>query len=283
MTFTIQPKLYLIFVFSCLSVICSNILLAQEVDKRLPSMAEEIANLTRQPLGEGTLVFENWIQFTVEEKGRKRSGKLLFSDESTAFIWLEDLNNDKSYFFKSSDDATTITIVPSINQGTELSPAMMTALGYSGIDEEPVKYKMKKGAANVVINNTTCIAATTKHESVEYTMWVGGIKDFKRSDREMLRRGLGFWFKNQPGLTARSAALIEESWIPLGFNFDGYEFRVLAWGTDSELSIIQDEMMVNVLGLDLNSVAKKYVEDIEKEKQKKAALKQAASEGQKED
>jgi len=58
---------------------------------------------------------------------------------------------------------------------------------------------------------------------------------------------------------------------------------VLAWGTDSELSIIQDEMMVNVLGLDLNSVAKKYVEDIEKEKQKKAALKKAESEGQKED
>ncbi|MDG2363577.1 MAG: hypothetical protein P8L80_05690, partial [Flavobacteriales bacterium] len=44
-------------------------------NKKLTSMAEEISNLTRKPLGEGTLKFENIIMYTVEENGKSRAGK----------------------------------------------------------------------------------------------------------------------------------------------------------------------------------------------------------------
>ena len=232
-------------------------------------MAEEIANLTRVPLGEGTLIFENWISFSIEAKGKKRNAKLYFSDDNTAFCWYDDLNNTKSFFFRETPNSPTLTLIPSIKQGTELSPAMMKAMGFTEENGDAVIYKIEKEAESSTIIEFTCKAATTSFEELEYTMWVADIKKIKRSERDMISRGLRFWFSNQSGTSARSAANIEESWIPLGFNFDGYEFRVLDWGTESTFSVVKDDLMINVPGLDLNAVAKKYVEDLNKEKESK--------------
>ena len=240
---------------------------AQEVDKRLPSMAEEIANLTRVPLGEGTLVFKNWLVYSVETKGRKRTAKIYYSDTHNAYCWSDDLNHTKSFFFRDSTNATTLTLIPKNKQGTELSPAMMKAIGFTNEKRDDVIYKVNKEAATSTIKDLTCRAATTSFEDIEYTMWVADRKKIKRSEREILGRGLRFWLSNQPRITALSSSKLKESWIPLGFNSDEYEFRVLDWGTEGSFSVVKDDYMINVPGLDLNAVAKKYVEDLNKIKE----------------
>ncbi|PCJ82246.1 MAG: hypothetical protein COA49_01745 [Bacteroidetes bacterium] len=265
-----------------MSVTLTTDTLAQvEETKRLPSMADEIANLTRTQLGEGTINFENWIQFTVEERGRKRSGKLFMSDETDAFVWLDNINNDKSYFFKASDDSPILTLIPSIKQGTELSPAMMVALGYSNSESTPVHYSFVKGAPTETINDIICHKASTLFDGEEYLMFVGDETDVKRSEREMLLKGLTFWLRNQPHVPALSSAVIKEAWLPLGLKYEGYEFRVLDWGKDSEFTIIQDEYMINVPGLSLHQVAKEYVKNLEQEKEKEKEVK--TEKGQNED
>jgi hypothetical protein len=248
---------------------------AQEVDKRLPSMVEEIANLTRVPLGEGTLVFEHWLVYSVETKGRKRTANIYYSDTHNAFCWSDDLSHTKSFFFRDSTNATTLTLIPKNKQGTELSPAMMKAIGFTNEKQDDVIYKVDKKAATSTIKDLTCRAATASFEDVAYTMWVADRKKIKRDEREMLGRGLRFWLSNQPRLTALSSAKLKESWIPLGFNSDGYEFRVLDWGTEGTFSVVKDDFMINVPGLDLNAVAKKYVEDLKKEKEKKEEEKES--------
>jgi len=146
---------------------------------------------------------------------------------------------------------------------------MMKAMGFTEEDGDAVIYKIEKGADSSTIIDFTCKAATTSFEELDYTMWVVDFKKIKRANRDMLSRGLRFWFSNRPGTSALSSANIEESWIPLGFNFDGYEFRVLDWGTESTFSLVKDDLMINVPGLDLNAVAKKYVEDLNREKESK--------------
>ena len=246
-------------------------------------MAEEIANLTRVPLGEGTLVFENWLVCSVEIKGRKRTAKIYYSDTHNAFCWSDDLNNTKSFFFRDSTNATTLTLIPKNKQGTELSPAMMKAIGFTKEKRDDVIYKVEKEAASSTIKDLTCRAATTSFEDLEYTMWVAERKNIKRSEREMLARGLRFWFSNQPRVTALSSSKLKESWIPMGFNSDGFEFRVLDWGTEGAFSVVKDDFMINVPGLDLNAVAKKYVEDLKKEKEKKEEEKEKEGLPQNED
>jgi len=239
---------------------------AQEVKKLLPSMAEEIANLTRVPLGEGTLIFENWLIYSVEAKGKKRTAKIYYSDNHNTFCWSDDLNNTTSFFFRDSTHATTLTLIPKNKQGTELSPAMMKALGFTKEKRDKVIYKIEKEAASSTIKDLTCRAATSSFEDIEYTMWVADRKKIKRSERDMLGRGLRFWFSNQQR-AALASANMKESWIPLGFNSDGYEFRVLDWGTEGSFSVVKDDFMINVPGLDLNAVAKKYVEDLNRKKE----------------
>jgi len=244
----------------------NSVTFAQEVNKLLPSMAEEIANLTRVPLGEGTLIFENWLVYSVEAKGKKRTAKIFYSDNHNAFCWTDDLNNMKSFFFRDSTDATTLTLIPKNKQGTELSPAMMRAIGFTKEKQDNVIYNLDKEAPTSTIKDFTCRAATASFKDIEYTMWVADRKKIKRSERKMLGSALRFWFSNQPGAALASASM-KESWIPLGFNSDGFEFRVLDWGTEGSFSVVKDDFMINVPGLDLNAVAKKYVEDLNREKE----------------
>ena len=235
-------------------------------------MADEIANLTRLPLGEGTLLFENWILYSFEFNGSTRKAKIYYSDNNNAFCWTDDLNNTESFFFRESINSTTITLIPRIKQGTELSPALMKAMGFTKKKEDDVSYKIEKKAKTSIIKEISCRAATTSIEDVEYTLWISDYKKIKRSERDMLGRGLRFWFSNQPETTAGTFANIEESWIPLGFNSPDVEFRVLDWGTEGTFSVVKDDFMINVPGVDLNTVARKYVEDLKKEKEKKSKI-----------
>ena len=57
----------------------------QKRDK-LAELSEEIANLTRTPMGEGDLVLKNWIQYSIEERGRNRYGRIHFSSEDSASL-----------------------------------------------------------------------------------------------------------------------------------------------------------------------------------------------------
>ena len=81
----------------------------------------------------------------------------------------------------------------------------------------------------------------------------------------MLERGIRLIFNNQTRSTFLSSAIVNDSWIPLGFNCDSYQLRIINWGTDGEFKIEQEDLMIKILGLDLNQVAKKYIDDLNKE------------------
>ena len=236
--------------------------------RQMPSMAEEISNLTRKPLGEGTLKFENFIMYTVEDRGNSRAGKIYFSENHEAVVWLEDLNRDKNLFFRATANSPIITITPSINQGAELSPEMMKAMGYYTNIEQGEVYIIDSENPLDTIANSECQAAIAMLEDTEHTMWVATKKSFKKAERIMLKRGLNLIFKNQTRTPFLSSAIIKESWIPLGYNYASYQFRVLNWGFNSDFIVEQETLMIKILGLDLKQVAKKYVEDLKKDVQK---------------
>ncbi len=233
--------------------------------KFIPSMAEEIANLTRRPLGEGTLNFERFIMYTVEDHGKSRAGKIYFSNEHEAVVWLEDINRDENLFFRATPESSTITITPSIKQGSELSPELIKALGYADDIEPSETYITDKEIPVDTIANSECQAAVALLDELKHTMWVALKKSFKKADRQMLERGIRLIFNNQTRSTFLSSAIVNDSWIPLGFNCDSYQLRIINWGTDGEFKIEQKDLMIKILGLDLNQVAKKYIDDLNKE------------------
>ena len=169
------------FLFLFLSSLAQDSTATQ--NKNLPSMAEEISNLTRKPLGEGTLKFENFIMYTVEENEKSRAGKIYFSENHEAVVWLEDLNHENNLFFRASQDSPIITITPSINQGAEISPKMMQALGYSVNIESTEVYIIDKKSPLDTIANSECQPAIAMLEESEHTMWVATKNSFKKTDR----------------------------------------------------------------------------------------------------
>jgi len=252
------------FLFLFLSSLAQDSTATQK--RFLPSMTEEISNLTRKPLGEGTLKFESFIMYTVEEKQKSRAGKIYFSENHEAVVWLEDLNHENNFFFRATQDSPIITITPSKNQGAEISPEMMQALGYSDNIESTEEYTVDKKSPESTIANSECQPAIAILDESKHTMWVASKKSFKKPDRLMLERGLRLIFKNQTRSPFLSSAITKESWIPLGYNCDSYKFRILNWGLDGEFKLEQEDIMIKILGLDLKQVAKQYVEDLEKEK-----------------
>ena len=251
------------FLFFFLSSLAQDSTTTQ--NRNLPSMAEEISNLTRKPLGEGTLKFENFIMYTVEESGESRAGKIYFSENHEAVVWLEDLNHEKSLFFRASQNSPIITITPSINQGAEISPKMIKALGYSRNTESTEVYIIDKKSPLDTIANSECQPAIAMLEESEHTMWVAAKKSFKKPDRLMLERGISLIFNNQTRTPFLSSAIIKSSWIPMGYNCDSYKFRILNWRLDGDFKLEQGDIMIKILGLDLKKVAKQYLEDLDKE------------------
>ena len=98
---------------------------------RLAKLNEEIANLTRTPLGEGDLILKDWVEFTVTERGKKRTGRMQFANNDTSFIWFDNIERSNSYFFRATNSSPINTIIPGVSQGTQLTDEMMVAMGYS--------------------------------------------------------------------------------------------------------------------------------------------------------
>jgi hypothetical protein len=235
--------------------------------KRVPNLMQEIANLTRTPLGEGDLRLKLWMQYTIEERGGTRSGRVYFSENDPAIAWIDNLSRPKSFFYRASPDSPIVTVVPSIKQGTQLSENMMVAMGFISEEIDPIEYTVNKDAATLDILGRECEGAVYSDASKPMTMWYCGKSEFKREERDVVWRGVGVWARNQTTIEPIKSALIEEGQFVLGFDKADYKFRVLDWGMDGDFVIALDEIMVNVPGRDLNQVAKEYVEDLERQKE----------------
>jgi len=235
--------------------------------KRIPNLTEEIANLTRTPLGEGDLRLELWLQYTVTENGRSRSGRILFSEKDSAFAWTDDVTRANSFFFKKSHTSAILTIIPRSNKGTQLTDQVVEAMGFTTKTTPHLEYNKSKGSEETIILGRDCIASTYSLEGENYIMWSAGKSDLQKRDRKLLEKGLEFWFRNQPNKPFISSAIINSGEFPLGFNFESFEFRVLEWGFEGDFVLALDKMMINIPGMDLNQVAKEYSEKLEREKQ----------------
>lgn len=234
--------------------------------KRIPNLTQEIANLTRSPLGEGDVRLKLWLQYTVEESGRSRSGRVYFSEDRSTLCWIDDLARPKSFFYRESPETPIITVVPFIKQGTQLTESMMKAMGFISEDKELVRYEAEKDSTIQILGRECHGSVYAKGEEV-WTMWTCGKSEFKRDEREAVRRGVGIWASNQTTIDPIKSAIIEEGQFVLGFDKNGYQFRVLDWGLEGDFVIALDEIMVNVPGRDLNLVAKEYVEELERQKE----------------
>ena len=227
----------------------------QKRDK-LAELSEEIANLTRTPMGEGDLVLKNWIQYSIEERGRKRYGRIHFSSEDSAVVWFDDIDRPKSYFYRATPTSPIITVIPSINQGTQLTEEMMTTMGYSSEVLEPVVYELKDSADSKDIVARPCKGAVSEN----CTMWICPKSELKKDERRALKRGIVIWLSTLAGHSDLKAAVIEDSWNVLGFSEKGYEFEVFDWGFEDNFAVALDKIMVNIPGRTLNQVAKEYYE-----------------------
>ena len=234
--------------------------------KRVPNLTEEIENLTRSPLGEGDLRLEFWMQYTVTENGHSRSGRIFFSEKDSAFAWTDDINRPNSFFFKKSHASPILTIIPSNNNGTQLTDEVMQAMGFINNTFPSIEYKSTKDAEETIILGRICKAYTYHLEDQNYTMWTAKKSDLQKRERRLLSTGLEFWFRNQQNKTFISSAIINDGQFPLGFNYQSFEFRVLDWGFESDFVIALDKMMINIPGRDLNQIAKEYSEKLEREK-----------------
>ena len=70
----------LFFSLAITSVPAQKVELDSAKNDRLNTLSQEIANLTRTPLGEGDLILKQWVQYTINKKGQNRSGIIHFSN-----------------------------------------------------------------------------------------------------------------------------------------------------------------------------------------------------------
>lgn len=234
--------------------------------KRIPNLSEEIANLTRTALGEGDLRLELWMQYTVTENRRSRSGRIFFSDKDSAFAWTDDVTRPNSFFFKKSPTSPVLTIIPLSNKGNQLTDQVMEAMGFTNHTTPSIEYTSNKDSEETIILGRDCKASTYSGDNANYIMWSARKSDLQKRDRKLLERGLEFWFRNQASKPFISSAIINSGEFPLGYNFESYEFRILDWGFEGDFVLALDKMMINIPGRSLNQVAKEYSEKLESEK-----------------
>ena len=235
---------------------------------RLANLNAEIANLTRTPLGEEDLILKDWVVFTVTERGKTRTGRMQFATNDTSFIWFDNIERSNSYFFRASNSSPIITIIPGVSHGTQLTDEMMVAMGYSNDNLQATPYSILKDAPVMVILDRECTAATselTEENTDVTTLWVCEKGDLKKSERELLRKAINAWCSNQTSHTRIKSATISEKWNVLGVDEDGFEFRIVEWGFESDMVIALDKIMINIPGRDIKQVAKEHYEKFKEE------------------
>lgn len=238
-------------------------------NERLNNLNLEIANLTRTPLGEGDVVLDRWVEFSVEQRGNKTTGRIHFAKEDSSVVWYDDISRNRSFFYRKTPNSPINTVVLSINQGTELTEEMMTAMGYYN-DHDPTIYTMHKDAPVSEILERECEGAGTEitEENTDVTtVWVCSKGDLKKGERKLIRRAVEVWCSNQTNRTRIQSAQLDESWNVLGFSEEDFDFRIVDWGFDDDFAFALDKIMVNTPGRDIKQVAKEYYEK-HKESQK---------------
>jgi hypothetical protein len=247
----------------------------QKVDSakndRLNSLSLEIANLTRTPLGEGDLILKQWVQFTVEVKGRSKSGRIHFSEEDSTVVWFDDVARSTSFFYRSTPTSPIVTISTKSNQGTELTQDMMMAMGFLRDGQEPTRFEILDEAPELEILGRLCTAATseiTEENTDVTTFWVCKKSGLKKDERRMIKRAIDTWCSNQTSHNRIQSSQLQEDWSILGVSEEGFEFRILDWGADGDFALALDQIMVNVPGRDLNQIAKEHYEKHMEERQK---------------
>ena len=238
---------------------------------RLNSLSLEIANLTRTPLGEGDLILKQWVQYTIEEKGRNKTGVIHFSKEDSAVVWLDDVTRSTSFFYRASPTSPIVTISTKSNQGTELTHDMMMAMGYLREDLAPTHYEIHDEAPELEILGRLCTAATSEmsEENTDVTtFWVCKKGDLKKEERRMIKRAVDTWCSNQTAHSRIQSSQLQEDWNILGVSEESLDFRVLQWGEEGDFALALDQIMVNVPGRDLKQIAKEYYDKHMEESQK---------------
>lgn len=238
-------------------------------NERLNNLSLEIANLTRTPLGEGDVVLNNWVEFSVEQRGETTIGRIHLAKDDSSVVWFDDISRTRSFFYRKTATSLITTVVLSINQGTELTEDMMVAMGYFN-DLDPTLYTMHKDAPVAEILGRECDGASTEitEENTDVTtVWVCSKGDLKKAERTLIRRAVDVWCSTQSKRHRIQSAQLDESWNVLGFSEEDFEFRIVDWGFDDDFAFALDKIMVNTPGRDIKQVAKEYYEK-HKESQK---------------
>lgn len=217
---------------------------------RLKLLAAEVHDLTRQPLGEGDVVFNNWIELSYKKNGVVKISRVLFSDTDSSAAWVDNINDTRSYFFSKSDSPTIYTVIPEIEQGTTLSEDLMKALGYTEI-EKYIDYVPDEKAEEELITGRVCHPA--KDDST--TVWVAKKSELKKAERSIVKRGVKIWASNQTKHSQIRSYRVDEGMFALGFDYDGIEVRVIDFGSEGDFTLALDKIKVNIPGRDLKSIA----------------------------
>ena len=105
-------------------------------NERLQMLASEIHNLTREPLGEGDLILDHWIDFSLTQNSQTHIGRIYFSTTVSAFAWTDDITNSKRLMFSKYPNSTIYALTPETGQGTTFTEELMTAMGYDEIETQ---------------------------------------------------------------------------------------------------------------------------------------------------
>lgn len=219
-------------------------------NERLRKLADEIHNLTREPLGEGDLILSHWIEFSHTSKGQTKISRVHFSATDSSIAWTDDITNTRSLFFRKSSNSNIYSIIPGSNQGTTLTDDLMKALGYNN-EASTILYTADKKAEPELITGRNCFPSVDDST----TVWIAHKSELKKSERFVVKRGVEVWASNQTMHSQIRGLQTEDSDYALGFNYDGIEIRVIDFGVEGDFALALDKIMVNIPGKDLKTIA----------------------------
>lgn len=261
----------LFFYLAITSVKAQKVELDSSKNDRLNTLNQQIANLTRTPLGEGDLILKQWVQYTINKNGQNRSGIIHFSKDNSTVVWLDDINRKTSFFYRATTSSPIVTVSTKSKQGTELTHEMMVAMGFLKEDLKPTKYEILDEAPVLEILGRLCTGATseiTEENTDVTTFWVCKKNELRKEERRILKRAIETWCSNQISYNRIQSAQLSEDWNILGVSEEGLEFRILDWGDEGDFVLALDQIMINLPGRDLKQIAKEHYEKNMDESQK---------------
>ena len=146
-------------------------------NERLQMLANEIHNLTREPLGEGDLILDHWIDFSFTHNGQTQIDEYTFPLLTVLLAWTEDITNSKSLMFRKHSNSTIYSLTPGTGQGTTLTEELMKAMGYDEI-ETRILYEADKKLDPELITGRECLPSVDDST----TVWIASKSEIKKSE-----------------------------------------------------------------------------------------------------